>query len=322
MKRTIIIGCATVIAVGAIYARTIVDDDCPYCGIGTIVIPDTPTPTPVIVEECPYCGSGTTSSGKWNPGSNWSKAATKMVYIVNDEGLYAGTATISTSKKSKSGKVSVKIVFKTAAKKSITAKQTAFTPDSNGTITAKWANVKNLGAVELAINPDGDVAGTAGSYEFSDSYETDIDDDVDDGVFVHGLHTFSVDAGDYTLNEKYELLDETIPSELEIVTNNKKWDCGKTASIKYKKVDGEYELVGLDDETKTNVSGLKITFNAKKNTFKGSFKVYASNEGSIEKGKPKLKSYSFSVTGAIRGGIGVGTATCKSLKATWEITVE
>lgn len=329
MKRSIIIGCAAALAAGAISARTIIDDDCPYCGIGTIVIPDTPTPDPVIIstDDCPYCGTGSySSSSKWNPGTNWSKAATKTVYIVNDEGLYAGTATVSTSKRARSGKVSVKVVFKTAAGKSITAKQTAFKPDEDGTITATWANVKNLGAVELTITTDGEITGTAGDYEFSDSYETGGGDN-EDGVFVHGEHTFSVDVGDYTLNnEKYELIDETIPTDMEIVTNSKTWDCGKAPKIQYKKFreDGEtwYELVGLDDENKTNISNLKIKFNAKKNTFSGSFKVYATNEGSIEKGKPSLKSYSFSVSGAISGGIGIGTATCRSLKATWTITVE
>lgn len=325
MKRMIMIGCATALAVSILQAKTKADDDdCPYCGVGTVVIPDTPIPEIPSDEECPYCGTGSSSS-KWNPGANWSKAASKTVYIVNEDGTYAGTATISTSKKAKSGKVSVKVVFKTAAGKSITAKQTAFTPDADGSITATWANVKNLGAVELTVTPDGDFSGTAGSYEFSDSYEKSGDDD-DSGVFVHGPHTFSVEEGDYVLNEKFELIPETIPTDMEIVTSSKTWSCGTAPKIQYKKFkeDGEtsYELVGLDDETKTNVSNLKITFNAKKNTFKGSFKVYATNEGSIEKGTPKLKSYSFSVTGTISGGIGTGTATCKSLKATWPITVD
>lgn len=292
---------------------------CIFCGECDYT--PTPTPTPATpTDVCLFCGSGSSSSsGSWNTGSNRSKAATKTIYIVTDGGTYAGTATVSTSKKARNGKVSVKVVFKMATGKSATAKQTAFTPDADGAITATWASVNNIGAVELAITPDGELSGTAGPYEFSESYDTDGSDE---GVFVHGVHTFSVDVGDYTLNEKYDLLDETIPTGVEVITSSKKWNCGTAPTIKYKKIDGEFTLTGFDDENKTNYSALKINFNSKKNTFSGSFRVYATNEGSIERGKPALKSCKFTVTGYISGGIGVGTATCKAIKASWPITVD
>ena len=323
MKK-LILGLAALGTCGALslQAKTTIYDGCFFCGGGHVVIdddvPEIVNPTP----WCVFCGSGSSSGGSQNYGSDWSKATSKTVYLVDGDGGYAGQATISTSKKSKRGKVSVKIVFKLSSGKSGTAAKTAFTPDEDGTITATWSSVKNVGAVAMSITVDGEVSGTAGVYEFADSYEAD--DDEDDGVFTHGEHTFSVDADDYEMsNENYDLIYETIPTDVSIVTSNSKsWNCGKAPSIKYKKVDGEYELVGLDDESKTNYSGLKLKYNSKKGTFSGSFKVYASNEGSIEKGKPKLKKYTFSVSGRITGETATGIATCKSLRASWVVTIE
>lgn len=322
MKKAILC-CALLGAFGIapLHAKTIISDGCIFCGGGHVVIdddvPEIVNPTP----GCVFCGDeGSSSNGSY--GSGWTSATTKTVYLVDGDGGYAGQATISTSKKSKRGKVSVKIVFKPATGKGGTAAKTSFTPDEDGTITATWSSVKNVGAVEMTITSDGEVSGTAGVYEFADSYEAD--DDEDDGVFTHGEHTFSVDADDYEMsNENYDLIYETIPTDVSIVTSNSKsWSCGKAPSIKYKKVDGEYELVGLDDESKTNYSGLKLKYNSKKGTFSGSFKVYASNEGSIEKGKPKLKKYTFSVSGRITGETATGIATCKSLRASWAVTIE
>jgi len=326
---TVISAIACICSASAIYAKsTTIYDGCVFCGGSALVIDD----DPVVIEpgsDCIFCGgsssSGGSSSGSWNSGTDWSKATSKTTYIVGASGEYAGLATITTGKKSKSGKVSVKIAFKMVTGKKATASKTSFIPDDDGTIVAKWSSVKNIGAVEMMLTPDGEVSGTAGAYEFSDEYENGDDDD---GAFVHGEHTFSVDSGDYEMpSEQYDILSETVPMDVTIVTSNKKsWDCGKAPSIKYKKVkeDGEtwYELVGFDDENKTNYSGLKLKYNSKKGTFSGSFKVYASNEGSIEKGKPKLKKYSFSVSGRISGSTGTGVATCKKLKASWEVTID
>ena len=307
-------------------------DDCVFCGGGAIVIEDEVPTITIPPSDCVFCGNEKTSSGGGSSsgssgfGTGWSKAATKSIYLVDSDGKYAGLATISTSKKSSKGKVSVKIAFKLRSGKNATASKSAFAPDEDNTITAKWSSVKNIGDVELMLTPDGDASGSAGIYEFADAYESDDDDD--DGVFMHGAHVFSVEADDYEMpDEDYELIDETVPTEVEITTSSSKnWNCGKTPSIKYKKFkeDGEtwYELIGLDDEVKTNYSGLKLKYNSKKGTFSGSFKVYATNEASIEKGKPKLKSYSFSVSGHISGGSATGVATCKKLKASWTITIE
>ena len=136
-----------------------------------------------------------------------------------------------------------------------------------------------------------------------------------------------MEVDDYDLDEKYDLLTETIPDGYEIVTSNsKKWNCGSAPKIKYQtiKEDGEkwYELTGLDDERKPNVSNLKLRYDSKKNKLSGSFTAYATNETSIEKGKPKLKSYSFKLNGQLSGSAFTGTAICKKLKANWTFVIE
>ena len=60
------------------------------------------------------------------------------------------------------------------------------------------------------------------------------------------------------------------------------------------------------DGTKTNLSGLKISFAKKTASFKGSFTAYAILNG-------KLKKFKFAVTGIVVDGIGVGQAVCKAL---------
>ena len=312
-------------------AKTTVIDGCVFCGGGAVVIDDDPVVIDTPSSDCVFCGDGTSSSSKSSSSSassaNWSKAMTKTVYVVDDSGNYAGTATITTSAKSKKDKVSVKVVFKMSNGKKYTASKTSFAINEDDTISAKWSSVKNIGAVAMTLTSNGDVEGTAGSYSFASDYSDDDDDDGE--TFVHGTHTFSVDSSDYVMpNDDYDLLSELIPDSVEIVTSSgKSWNCGgKAPSIKYKKVkeDGEtyYELTGLDDDSKTNYSGLQLKYNSKKATFSGSFTVYATNEGAKEKGKPKLKKYSFSVSGKISGSTGTGVAVCKKLKASWPVTIE
>ena len=111
------------------------------------------------------------------------------------------------------------------------------------------------------------------------------------------------------------------------VKNGNKFSFDKVPSIKYKRYrEGNetwYELDGLNDETKTNVTGLKLTYTAKTGVFKGSFKVYASNECCAE-GKPKLKKYTVNVMGCIIDGVGYGSAVLKIGKTqyTYPVTIE
>ena len=111
------------------------------------------------------------------------------------------------------------------------------------------------------------------------------------------------------------------------VAGGKKIDFGKAASVKYAKVkEGKttrYVLSGLDDEKKPNVPALKLTYTPKTGVFKGSFKIYATNEASVAPGKkPTLKTYTVNVTGFFVGGAGGGQATLKKPAASWPVTLE
>ncbi|MBP5285174.1 MAG: hypothetical protein ILO34_03585, partial [Kiritimatiellae bacterium] len=103
-----------------------------------------------------------------------------------------------------------------------------------------------------------------------------------------------------------------LPNGEEIKLGNK-WTLAKNATVAYKKdrTSGEYDWVvnnGKNDPAKTNYSNLKLTYTAKKGTFKGSFKVYALNTS----GKtPKMKKVTVNVTGMMVDGVGYGSASVK-----------
>ena len=149
------------------------------------------------------------------------------------------------------------------------------------------------------------------------------------GNLPNGTMTFGVDIDSVpALPAGYDLLEDVLPFEmLGKVSGGKKIDFGKAASVKYKKFkDGKaiwYVLDGLDDAKKPNVPGLKLTYTPKTGVFKGSFKIYATNESSIAPGKkPTLKTYTVNVTGFFVGGVGGGQATLKKPAASWPVMLE
>ena len=119
-------------------------------------------------------------------------------------------------------------------------------------------------------------------------------------------------------------------SEVANVANGK-WVFAKAASVKWAKPKANAAQPEIYDEAsgkglvvdvaggKTNRSGLKLTYTAKKGTFKGSFKLYAL-EGA---GKAtKLKKYTVNVTGLVVDNVGYGTAVCKKPVARWNVVVK
>ena len=123
-----------------------------------------------------------------------------------------------------------------------------------------------------------------------------------------------------------KILEAALPTNVLIyVANGTRWSCGKAPSIKYKKnrEAGKYELVGLGDPAKPNVSALKLTYAHKTGIYKGSFKLYATNAGSIPPNKaPKLKKYKVNVFGFVLGTEGDGLGTLKRPAATWRVWVK
>ena len=143
--------------------------------------------------------------------------------------------------------------------------------------------------------------------------------------------TFAVDIGALPeVDAGFAVLGDLWPGGVElVVTGGKKINAGKAAVVKYAKdkASGKFSLVGLDDPSKPNLSGLKLNYTPKTGVFKGSFNMYATNEGTVPAGgAPKLKKYRVSITGfMVDDGIGlkgVGKATCKRPAVSWSMKVE
>ena len=125
-------------------------------------------------------------------------------------------------------------------------------------------------------------------------------------------------------------LEDLLPDGEPVIASGGKWKFAKAASVKWAKpkkgaavpeVYDEASGKGLLVDTsagKTNLSAMKLTYTPKKGTFKGSFKMYAlEGEGKAT----KLKKYTVKVSGVVVGGVGYGTATCKTPAVNWAVTV-
>lgn len=91
----------------------------------------------------------------------------------------------------------------------------------------------------------------------------------------------------------------------QITVTGDKWAVdAKVGKLKFKK--GTLSADMGNDGSKTNLSGLKLSFTKKTGTFKGSFTAYSLVDA-------KLKKFKFDVTGLIVNGDASGIATCKKL---------
>ena len=310
---------------------------CVLCGECSYTPTYTPTHTTTTTTStgCVLCGEGSyttttivTGGSKIYP--DFSKSQTLVGSYSGPEN--SGTASLKVGKINKKGKVKVSATLKSTSGKKYTASVTVEADATSGSASGTLPfSSKNVGAMSFEIAADETqglvFSGSSDNGYSMESYEVDdvdVDDEDNDGVLGNYL-AFSVDGGDLEAPEDYDILSDLLPMETSVTVNSKgKWTTGSAPSIKYKKYkeDGEtyYELTGVDDENKTNYSGLKLSFNSKKGTFSGSFKIYATNEGSTEK-KPKLKKYTAKVSGSISGSGGSGTATVKIGKVRYSLPV-
>ena len=120
------------------------------------------------------------------------------------------------------------------------------------------------------------------------------------------------------------VIKQALPTNVQFkVTGGKKLDAGRAALLKYQKVKvngvERHELVGLNDASRPNVSGIKLTYAPKTGVLKGFFNMYAVNAVNSG-GKPKLKKYKVIITGAVVNGVGIGQATmAKPAAGPWAI---
>ena len=240
-----------------------------------------------------------------------TKAVTLNGALYDADGDVAGVVQLKVAKpnaKKKTAKVSGYVMLLDGKKYSVKAAQAKVEDGSPLEIST---TVKTLGALTATIGDDG-FSGEVGGYTFASA-------DVG-GALANGTHEVSVECDDFETNG--EMLDDLLPEGEEFKASGTKWTFAKAAMVKWAKdkETKEYTLVVNTDKGKTNLSGLKLTYNAKTALFKGAFKVFCIEEGA--NGKFKLKKYTFKMTGVVVGGEGFGQATCKKPSATWRVSVE
>ena len=256
-----------------------------------------PTPEPIDVETL------------------YRKAQSLSAIVYDASESPVGTATIKTGKiNARKGTVKVSVSGTLLTGKKVSATRT-LVPESDGSLVGELAFKSPVGGMSFELAYDVENEAFVFSAENEDYF-------VVSGANVGGAFdveelSFSAEFDELDLPEGYDLVVDAPSGEpVSVTKNGTKLACGKAASPKYKKVDGEYELTGLDDEKKPNLTGLKLTYSASKGTFTGSFKIYASNEGETS-GKPKLKKYTAKVTGIVIDGVGAGSVTVKVGKETF-----
>lgn len=240
------------------------------------------------------------------PSEIYMKPLTLNALVYADE--LVGTATLKLGKISRKGQVKVTLKITPFGSSGASASATV-TPDKYGAFSGTFKFRSNFGGVmsfSLVYND--------GGFEFgaeNELYSVELGTVQVGGKLDTEEMMFSAEM-DYELPEDYDYVVDPPTGEPVYVKNGTKFSFDKAPSIKYKKFkeDGEtwYELV-IDegkDGTRTNYNGLKLTYKYSTGLFTGSFKVYASNEFSIDGGKPKLKTYTVKVSGVVVDGVGIG----------------
>lgn len=158
----------------------------------------------------------------------------------------------------------------------------------------------------------------------ADEYQIENGDVTIGGVLDAEEMSFSIEMDELEPeNEAYDFLFGALPSGvMATIRKGTSFSFGSSPKIKYVKFkeDGEkwYELAEFDEDRYPNVNAVKLTYKAATGVFTGTFKVYASNEDSIDFGKkPKLKTYSGKFNGMVIDGVGIGTASIKIGRRTY-----
>ena len=285
------------------------------------VTPDIePTPAPVPVQVVKYGGVVENVA--------FTKAQTKMGALYDAKGTLVGTVELKFGKKGKKGvKVSASATMIIGGKsKKISAKAvTLGDGETRKTLTFK----DPIGEMMFVMGADGVFTLKGSGYEMVGAIESGAtgrralpvggvlpDKTMHFSVVMDSMPDFGKDGA---------LLDEALPVNEPVHVQGGRWSFDKVPTPKYKKnrETGAYELLGLDDSAKPNVSGLKLSYTAKTGVFKGSFKLYATNEATTPEGKsPKLKKFTVNVIGFVVDGEGIGQASLKKPAASWVVTVK
>lgn len=221
--------------------------------------------------------------------------------VLAADGSVAGVVQLKIGKASKQGlcKVSVTVIGRDGKK--FTSK--AVNVPAVGQQETVF-DVKNFGQMTLSpLNADG-FAGTVGELTV-----VSTDDEPATGSAEVALE----------LDEDLpvaDVLTEYLPTDITVERTAKKWTLPKTGKLKYVKANPKKGIEAHLEATGENIAGLKLTYTAKTQTVKGSFKIWT-----FDAAKGKLKSVSVNVTGIVVDGVGYCDVTYKKQKI-GELTVQ
>lgn len=277
---------------------------CPVLASGEIKVPD---------------GGGSSSSATTGGGTtvrHYQKTQTLTGVVWMDGG--PAVLTIKTGKISNKGIVAVSGSVMGVDGKKLTVKSVKLQADSQERLN-DTLQVKDGSMIDITIDED-----EMWGYWKGTKFESG--EDSVGGTFDAGRSlTFYFPEGVANGTWPDGTLASLLPEGESVTVANGKWAFAKAAGVKWVKPKiGEHPEIydaasgkGLVVDTsndKTNLSGLKLTYTPKNGTFKGSFKVYAVQDG-------KLKKFTAKVTGVVADGKGYGIATLPK-SGEFEVSVE
>lgn len=262
-------------------------------------------------------------SGTLQVGFSSSQTLNRALY--DADGNLVGMVQLKAGKINKKGKVKISASIILMDGKKVSAKAAQLYRGSDGTMSGQIVFKSPVNAMSFSMAENGD-------FKLSNDRYAMIDRKVG-GDLSNGLAVFHAPIDPLpAVAAGFEVMEFLLPTNVTLaVTGGKKLNAGSAASIKYKKFkeDGVawYVLVGFDEAGKPNLSSLKLTYQPKTGLFKGSFKLYATNEGTVAQGKkPTLKKYTMKVTGIMvdegEGLRGVGTTSCSKLSGSWDVEIQ
>ena len=248
---------------------------------------------------------------------------TQTIYsLVHDDDLQlVGTAKITVGRISSRNQVRVTVAVTPFVGASTSAKITVI-PDDDATISGTLRLRSPFGEMACALTYDLE-SGFGFSAE-NDKYAISTSEVAPGGLLDADSLEFSASwLDDIELTEGYDLLVDGSEGTTVKVSKGYRFSFDRAPTVSYKRIreDGEtyYELKGLDDESRPNVTALKLSYNRTTGVFKGTFRIYASNADSIEEGrKPTLKKYTAKVNGVIIDGEGSGMVSVKIGRNTYK----
>lgn len=262
--------------------------------------------------------------GPFNPVKAVSGKYPFCGVVRSADGSVFGTISFKVGKASRKGVSKVSGTLVGLDGKKYAATGASLTVDERSSVSADGIVVKKLGTMALTIGERGFSAVIVTESGVLNAETADLSSGL-----AAGERRFMVSGLPERVGGK-QVLERCTPDGEVIAVNAKgKWQLGKAAVIKYKKIAEKdpvtgkrvyhYELQGLDDPLKPNVSGLKLTYKTASGTFKGSFNLYYDSGTET---KPKLTKLPFTVNGVVFDGRGVGLAVCKKLSVSVPVAID